>query len=184
MQSSDRVTKADPTWTCERVYKCWMRTAVWLFALLAVGTASAMAQGPTVTVRIAIWDDVRAANGTRAEPRGALVSPEGFLALIPTVGEDAVFGPEVVESRGTGLVLVRLRTGTRYTLRVWPRGSRVSPVDIPLLTPLTLCPKGCDRDTVHVELYPTRAEAWGTSVVNPGSANTLVIRWRPTPLKP
>jgi hypothetical protein len=138
------------------------------------------AQAPsTVTVLVAIWDDVRAADTRKPHPVGALITEVGDLDVSAGKRESINFGREVVKYRGTAKVPVQLEPGRRYTLRVRPKGGGDDVVTIPLAVPSTMCPNGCDRDTIHVEFYPNRVEAWGRAVViSDPDALTLVIKRR------
>jgi hypothetical protein len=102
-----------------------------------------------------------------------------MLSLLPDKAEPVVFGPEVIEHRGTALVRVGARAGGKYTLQVWPRGEAADRFDIPIAIRADACPKGCDRDAVTVEFYRSRVEAWGGPVVFPKGSDALMLIVRP-----
>ena len=90
--------------------------------------ATAYAQGTAkrnVTLLIKLGT-TRAQYVTRLNPSGARISALGMLSLLPDDAEPVVFGPEVIEHRGTALVRVGARAGGKYTLQVWPRGEQAT----------------------------------------------------------
>jgi len=128
---------------------------------------------------IKVWDDVRTEDVTKLNPSSARISALGMLSLLPGKAETVVFGPDVIDSRGTARVNVGARAGEKFTLQVWPRGPAGDRFDIPLAIPANACPKGCDRDAVTVEFYRSRVEAGGRPVMFPKGSDALTLIVRP-----
>ncbi len=56
--------------------------------------------------------------------------------------------------------------GTTDTLYFYPEGRETPEIQVPARITPDMCPDGCVRDMVHLEIWDDRYEAWGATVVD------------------
>lgn len=110
--------------------------------------ATAQAAPTTRALRVSVWND------TDSSPRG---KTEVWLRGARSWFPDLRFGSDVKVYRDR-------RVGSTDTLYFYPLG-RDEP-EIPVFVDVTseLCPQGCVRDMVNLEIEPDEFKAWGNPV--------------------
>lgn len=146
------------------------RTAAALFCgglLMVPGPTVLTAQPGPVVLNVNVWD------GRRAMGREAMLEVVEFASPDLRVGHPvpvlADWPTEVRHDQRVNTASVRtppLEVGVRYRMRLWLQGARGYATEIPLAVTAAMCPRGCERDAVFLELEPGgRTVARGTPVL-------------------
>jgi hypothetical protein len=112
----------------------------------------------TKTLRVAVYDERARSAGGR---------PEVWFRGAGSWYPDLRYGGDVRNFGGR-------RVGTVDTLFLYPRGRDAPELRILVEIAADLCPNGCDRDVLHIEISDNRAEAWARTLVGGPEA---VFRW-------
>ncbi len=114
-------------------------------------------------LRVAVWDDGLAAGGT------ALIDQDAEIVLRHeqeqmTIGSWEV-GRAVREGQGASIrEFEPLEIDKEYVVQFNQVHRNGSAVEIPITLTSAICVQGCDRDTLHIDVFSDNIEVWGTPI--------------------
>jgi len=152
-----------------------VEAVAWFRKAAEQGHAQAQRRLRYATLRVAVWDD------GLAEGSIALIDLEAEIVLRNeqngTLFGGWTIGRAVREERGASIRdFGPLEIDKKYAVLFTHARRDGSTVEIPIELTSAICIHGCDRDTLHIDVFSENIELWGTPIHATGNKELEVRR--------